>query len=168
MRVLAIDPGLRGCGVAVYLDGTLEHAWYTENPERVLDGPAAWEIMSCAVFLAVDRIVVPLGTPTPEFDVGVFEVPQVYRLSRQKGDPNDLISLAGVVGSVSASMPCFKRIGVHPAQWKGQVPKAIHHKRIVSSLSANEKKSIQLPSKSLQHNVWDAIGLAQWWVQRAG
>jgi hypothetical protein len=52
---------------------------------------------------------------------------------------------------------------VLPAQWKGQVPKAVHHKRVRATLMTDEQvvSDVYLDTikPALRHNVWDAIGL---------
>ena len=55
---------------------------------------------------------------------------------------------------------------VEPAQWKGQVPKEIHHPRVWAALAPLEQSLVHeacngvAPSK--RHNVLDAVGLGQW------
>jgi len=89
----------------------------------------------------------------------VIEIPQVYVRARSKGDPNDLIMLAGLVG---AFVYCFGNASklYRPAEWKGQVTKEITEQRARKRLSPDELSRIELPSaKGLHHNVWDAVGL---------
>jgi len=55
-------------------------------------------------------------------------------------------------------------------QWKGSVPKRIHHDRIAKILSPAERAvvawvAVRVPS-SLLHNVWDAVGLGLWGLDR--
>ncbi len=98
----------------------------------------------------------------------VVEVPQVYQ--RGKGDQNDLLLLALSAGAIAASFVENYDIEVHgylPAQWKGQVPKDITKRRVLEELFEEEKALIELPSaKSLQHNVFDAIGLGMHHLKR--
>jgi hypothetical protein len=87
----------------------------------------------------------------------VIEVPQIYR--QMKGDPNDLIDLAVVVGQLSAYFE--KYMLVRPAQWKGQVPKPVHQARILSKLTVRERALVD-GSKGLKKDIIDAVGIAKW------
>jgi hypothetical protein len=138
VRLIAIDPGTKHLGVAIFEDGFLYHAFLLSWPAH--------------------EIVEPFGRA----DV-VIEKPQVYVGSRQKGDPNDLIDLAIIAGRVAEQLSPFTRdlYFYRPNQWKGNVPKDIHHERIKTRL---EKQgvltNVEIPrTKSLAHNVWDAVGL---------
>ncbi len=113
-------------------------------------GPEAWRDAACAVIEACGVEVV---------SELVLEVPQVYRQGLQKGDPADLIELAGVDGALAALITAGKTTGYLPQRWKGQVPKEIHHKRILAKLSETEKAAIEPTPASLLHNVYDAIGI---------
>ena len=151
MKMLAIDPGLRGCGVSFWTDGVLMYAEYLRNPAISGQGVSAWYQMA--------RIV-RHRTGGQENLCFVAEVPQVYQGSNQKGDPNDLIELAGVVGAVAWAVEADECVTYRPREWKGQTPKEIMLPRIRAKLSQEELDRVNLPSAaSLQHNVWDAVGI---------
>lgn len=104
----------------------------------------------------------------------VCEQMQVYRHSKSKGDPNDLIKVAFLGGWIAAHAqayaPTAKIVTVTPGEWKGQTPKDIHHDRIYKDLSDTEREHVadllaNIP-KSRRHNVWDAIGLAKWYYKK--
>jgi hypothetical protein len=105
------------------------------------------------------------GIPSvPSVNYLVVEKPQVYRQAKQKGDPNDLIDLAVLVGQAieryTCSDPARHRVYL-PAQWKGQVPKDIHHRRIMGTIDVQRDQIrwlYQVP-ESYRHNVLDAVGL---------
>lgn len=91
----------------------------------------------------------------------VIEIPQVYRASKSKGDPNDLIKVAVQAGQwierarlYGASV--YRQL---PQEWKGQVPKETHHKRILAVLNPTELARLPKLPKSDAHNMLDAIGL---------
>jgi hypothetical protein len=109
--------------------------------------------------------------PTLSERVAVIERPQVYRASKSKGDPNDLITLAIRVGRYYERL---EKAGVRvhlvlPTTWKGQVPKTIHHERIAGSMPATEVEIVRRVEKKIGklkcENVWDAIGLGRWAAQ---
>lgn len=156
--LLAVDPGVHACGCALFRDGKLVAAEYVreegENPLAVVDNVIGW----CVDYSFLDKIVI--------------EIPQVYAGPRAN-DPNDLIQVAlvaGAIGALANSDTCF----VHPREWKGQLPKPkrasdpyIVAERAAKKLSTEELERVSLPSaKGLQHNVWDAIGLGLWALDR--
>lgn len=147
--LVSIDPGLNSCGVAV---------WSNELPGN----PLLWAALArnhgstrrTMIESVYDELAVQGYTP----DRLVIEVPQVYVRTRSKGDPNDLIQLALVVGGFE----CTFRGAVFltkPAEWKHQVPKPIMQERILKRLSDDEKSHVTKAPKSLMHNVWDSVGI---------
>lgn len=157
--VIGIDPGLRGCGVAVLENKVLKHAAYVKNENSLERGPSAWVDMASAVHAYVYDLGALKGTSTTL----VQEIMRVY--PRQKGDPADLLELNGVNGAIAAMLPCDKYVAYFARDWKGQVPKPIHNARVESQLTAEEKQKIRtLPS--LRHNAIDAIGIALFYVRR--
>lgn len=150
---VAIDPGLRGCGVAVF-DHRNELKWatYVANTERTSKGPTAWHAMGYEVQKRVS-----------EHDQAYFEVPRIYP-GMPKTDPNDLIDLAGVLGAITGylvSAPTW----CYPADWKGQVPKAMMTKRILKHLGEIEIQRIASVG-ALDHNTIDAIGIGLFNLKR--
>lgn len=100
--------------------------------------------------------------------MAILERPQVYRQAQQKGDPNDLITLAIQLGRYVERLEAAgtKTALVLPSAWKGQVPKDVHHRRIVAKLSPAEASRVasrlERVAESKRHNVLDAVGLAKW------
>lgn len=91
----------------------------------------------------------------------VIECPQVY--ARGKGDPNDLIDLARVVGALETlSRDC---VVVRPRTWKGTLPKKIHHERVLKELTT-EERAVLGTKKKIDHNILDAVGLGLWALKR--
>jgi hypothetical protein len=150
---VSIDPGLRACGVAVFENSVLVRAALVKSPERGVRGPVAWRAMADAVAAYIGR---------GALDVLVIEVPQVYQQRAWKGDPGDLIELAGVDGALVGALQPFESIGYFPKEWKGQVPKEIHCARTILKLQTrglDEEGKIEPVAQSLRHNVVDAVGL---------
>jgi hypothetical protein len=145
--IASIDPGLHDSGLALWTDdGELTWAVLVSTP-RHLRGIDAWWTMARDIrerLISVTEITI--------------ELPQVYVRSRSKGDPNDLIQLAAVVGALAGTL--LGKITIYkPAEWKGQATKEVTKNRCLEKLRPDETARIVLPAKSLQHNVWDAIGL---------
>lgn len=111
-----------------------------------------------------------LGAGWGSAPVAILERPQIYRQEQQKGDPNDLITLAIQLGRYVERLEASgtKTALVLPRTWKGQVPKDVHHRRIVAKLTPTEAalvaSRLTRVSESKQHNVLDAVGLAKWAV----
>ncbi|MCP3167706.1 hypothetical protein [Myxococcus qinghaiensis] len=161
-KLVSIDPGLRHCGVAVFdlLSGeraTLQAAGLPRNP-RPPGGElslVSWDFMA---FSVREWLRPYLGDAPYRL---IIELPRVYAAAQQKGDQNDLIQLAGVVGMLGGCLPgVIGRRGVYPRDWKGTVDADAFIERIKQRLDAVEHLRVELPSAaSLHHNVWDAIGI---------
>ncbi len=98
----------------------------------------------------------------------ILERPQVYRDNKSKGDPNDLITLAIQLGRYVEKLEaaCVRTKLVLPGTWKGQIPKEIHHRRVLAALPPDDARTL-LPClegfpKGKQHNILDAVALAKW------
>jgi hypothetical protein len=153
-RIVGIDPGINGCGIAILKDGTLWDARYAEsvlNPafpthsRVVATAMAAWE----HVALARDTHV-------------VVERPQIY--PDRPVPSEDVLVLMAVVGALGAMAEehCIPWSWVLPREWKKQVPKEIKLRRIENALTTVERARIQEDRKTRRHNVLDAIGIAKW------
>lgn len=164
MTLVSVDPGLRHAGVAAFEKGALVYAALIKNTERKARGPQAWWAMA-------EEVATTRHAGSPIFlipDVYVVEVPQVYRFGKSKGDPDDLIQLAGVGGAIGARLQALEAHGYYPRQWKGQVPKDVMAARIESYLNAAELSAIAKCAPSLRHNVLDAIGIGLYHLGRMG
>ncbi len=169
MSLLAVDPGVRGCGVALFNDvGLLVAAAYVNNavhpPETRLCRAEEAANMAASIFdkfkyAAVSEMVV--------------EWPTVYatmiRKGESPGDPNDLLPLAGIV-SATAALFAVKTESVRPASWKGQMSKDVSRYRITTRLSPNELEVLQAAcretKKDLGHNIWDGVGIGLYYLDR--
>jgi hypothetical protein len=98
----------------------------------------------------------------------IIEIPQVYPGQQQRGDQNDLIKLAVMVGRYAdrATACGFNIKLVKPREWKSQLPKDVCWRRVRETLTAYElARMVKLP-KSRAHNMHDAIGLGTWFQKR--
>lgn len=150
--MICIDPGVKACGVAAFCGrGVLRHAVYVpvEHLEDYLDD-----------LLYGQNLVLRYGQNL------IIEMPRIYPGSgQQKGDLNDLLDLASVVGLCESFYNPTQRERVFPAQWKGQVPKKIMTARILSKLTPAERVCIQSVGAK-DHNIIDAIGIGLWKLSR--
>lgn len=155
---IAVDPGLRGCGCAIFLGRRLGHAGYVEGPLLTGRGPEVWRFMA-------HEIVRWMGERGGPVNALVAEVPEIYP-GMPKTDPNDLIDLAGVVGAIAGVLKVPSQFYL-PRQWKGQIPKSVGTLRALAALDDAERERVEpAPRKSLDHNTADAIGIGLFNVER--
>lgn len=140
-NLLAIDPG-RCAGWALFREGKLRQAGVTS-----VDDPHS-------------EAFVALVTPNLVTDF-VIEIPQVYRASQSKGDPNDLIKLAVGAGRwIERATLAKLRVHTHlPAEWKGQIKKTPHHARVMTVLGEVERMQLPRMAEDKRHNMLDAVAL---------
>jgi hypothetical protein len=146
-QVVAVDPGLRGCGVAEFSGGLLLRARYVVNPEKKARGPGAWAMMA----IQVTEVVT-----TP----GVFVVEVMQNDGRSMGKVEDVLQVQGVAAWILALGGSV--VGYQPREWKGSVPKPIHNTRVLGKLTSAERKAIV----NDRHDVIDAIGLGLYYLGR--
>jgi hypothetical protein len=149
--LLAVDPGLRACGCAVFRDGQLvraEHVKGSKNGERA----EAWTQMFYAIWES---------TKSDRVEELAIEFPTTYGGKSSRGDTRDLLDLASVVGAICAGFLHAKIKVYLPAEWKGQCDTdKIILPRVLKRLSEAEQAAVIWPSaKSLRHNVTDGIGI---------
>lgn len=146
MKLLSIDPGKSHYAWAIWTDADSLHSCGRQYP---------WKRNG--------------SIPNGQFKHLVIELPQIYRQSRWKGDPNDLIQVALTVGALESRIPHQDSLLVHPHDWKGSTPKNIMEGRILDRLSDKEKIIFQEGVQRLgtkKHDVVDAVGIGLWALLR--
>lgn len=152
-HLLAIDPGIRGCGVAVYTPHGLRWAGYVKNPASGDTAEACLALARAVEDAAVDEGQLPV--------IGeiAFEWPRVYTIGKGKGDPNDLLPLVGVCMALCGRLFGSPATRYYPHEWKGQMQKgAAFVARVQSRLTPEELGRVHARGH-LGHNVWDAVGI---------
>lgn len=155
--LLACDPGVHAVGwCAIASTGILSYGWAQEQ-----DVPAAPDVIVALCH------AVHMHRPTEV----LIELPQVYSRQR-KGDPNDLIDVAVIVGRILERFHANRvpTTLVRPHGWKGSTPKKISHARAFRQMTQAEKNglpahmlaALQTDRTRWEHNVWDAIAMALW------
>jgi hypothetical protein len=91
------------------------------------------------------------------YDVVVIEKPQIYQNTNRHIDQNDLVDLARTVGL--CSLVGREVVEYLPREWKGQVPKTIHNRRIKKMLKPAEIDIVKDRGLYNNHNVLDSIGI---------
>jgi hypothetical protein len=163
-QIVAVDPGLNGCGVSVFNENArLTAAAYVPNARKDADLPTRWE----GAAMAISEWLGPMYENPLDVRTLIVEMPRVYPAARQKGDQNDLMNLVGVVAAVTTLLISSGRRIVYPRDWKGTLDPDEMILRVQRRLSATERAIVTLPgAASLQHNVWDAVGIGLWSVGR--
>lgn len=103
----------------------------------------------------------------------VIERPMIYPRGQTK-NPNDVVALAVNAGEWGGLYRQWAAVEyVLPFQWKGSVPKSIHHERVLAKLSDAERVVVDQTltrgrsiARGKRHNVLDAIGLGLFGVGR--
>ena len=156
--IVSLDPGIRHCGLALFVNRKLVKAGLARNPEASLRGPPAWMTMANSVEEMLTPWLTELGFVGGDEVFLAAEIPQVYR-GPTKADPDDLMQLTGVVGAVTGLVS--HAIGYFPFAWKKNIPKGIHQTRLRRRLDAKETAVLEGADcpPSLLHNVIDAVGI---------
>lgn len=144
--LVAIDPGKVNMGWAQYQDGQLVGCGLTHAHSPV----------------AHARGLAHLAEP----DVLVLE----QMVPRDLPNAADLIAVAHSGAYVAGTLRPAAFLWPTALEWKGSVPKRIHHDRIAKILSPAERAVVAEAAvrhaASLLHNVWDAVGLGLWGLRR--
>jgi len=158
---ITIDPGAHDIGVALWRGTELINATLIRDEGRPVGE------LAHAVGIWANSAAAWAGV---SIETVVVERPQVYHQNKLVGDPNDLITIALAAGHCAqAILRHAPRAAVHylrPAQWKGQLPKAVSVQRTKETITDDERERVALPAPSLRHNVWDAVGIGLYWHKR--
>lgn len=168
MNVLALDPGLRNPAAAFFRAGVLVSASRVRVPSTLHALPVGERCRQVAHLVAEWALVASEGS-MGELTL-VTEWPRVYRAGRSKGDPADLIPLAGVGMCLAGLLDC-PVVSPTPAEWIGQLPKSLSGDptasarglRIWSRLSVEERGRVVL-----SHDAVDAVGIGLHHLGRLG
>lgn len=155
--LLAVDPSITCTGWALFESGYLVACGILPpNADSDLRQRISWPAQYLGAAIGcVDRLMI--------------EWPQVYTRAKSKGDPNDLLYVSAVAGSVMTKVAAADCRLVKPCDWKGQVPKPkrgeqyIIEARVLKRLGEAERAAllfIKRPrSPGYDDNAIDAIGL---------
>ncbi len=174
--MVSIDPGLRGIGVACWVNGELMSAEYIENTEATVRGAPAWLAMGEAARL---QLVVSEVLPVSAFEL-VIEGQQIYAPNTRRKDltryswvnPNDLLEVAGAAGAVMSAIQPASVVTYLPREWTHGEAKPERHAQLEADLEARghgEYERIIFPRlKGLRHNVLDAVALGLFHLTKGG
>lgn len=150
LRALYVDPGKTYLGAALFCDRVLESAALLRGQkEDVSCVSVAQAVQEWLRGRKVDRVI--------------CERPSFWRQGGGRGNSNDILDLMATDGAVFALIPASMRLWAPVATWKGQVPKDVMCRRILTKLSVSERALLGLTP---DHNVVDAVGIGLWDLKR--
>lgn len=157
-KMICIDPGINGCGLAFFAEERLTAACYVRNPGE------GW-LLPDRVRAMVDALKA-VALPDISGRRLVTERPQIYSYGKGKGNPNDLIALAEICAGFAShwSGPWET---VLPRTWKGNIDGDAMTERIRDRLSIAEERNVK-HAGALDHNIYDAVGIGLWKLGRLG
>lgn len=167
--ILAIDPGIRSPGAALLRRGVVVAAARIRIPRSLHSGELGHRAHEVGRLIMEWAGAIEASGPDlslRDVDV-VYEWPQIYRASRSKGNPNDLLKtlatgaaacamLAGLVGSVTTPTP---------AEWAGQTKKATEGDPWDSQRASMVARRLSPAERALvpdSHDAIDAVALGLW------
>lgn len=118
--LVAFDPGMLHPAAAVFDRGVLAAASRVKLPGTLKSLPDGERARQIAILVREWVLGVTGGVRPVEL---IVERPQVYRVGRSKGDPNDLIKLAIVAGCVITELGVLVYAPT-PHEWIGNIPKS--------------------------------------------
>lgn len=176
MLRICIDPGKWDAGLAVGWGPTLLHASTVSIPEkdrrRWVSGfrPPWWPLVPMTVTEVKLALVHHPYVPTKQTRVKlVMERPQDYPGKRARSE--DLATLRNynhrvrdcIEDLVHQNEGVLVTQAYRASQWKGNVKKPIHHRRLAAVLREAERALVRG-----DHNAWDAVGLFLFDCERTG
>jgi hypothetical protein len=175
VRMLTVDPGLRGCGCAFW--ERQPNGWRLVQAAHAAalphdaeaggdDGPVAWNAAVGAVELLAGEV-----WPNAEPEVIVVERMKVY--TRGPGDPRDLLALMAVGGGLFRAFHAARPLAPLPAEYKGQVPRGVYGDRIEKRLREAAEGAparwgeVRVPKQKTHLNdVMHAVGMGLCLIER--
>lgn len=162
--LLTIDPGARYAAWALWNkgDGTLLEARQTPDA-RLLPNIADHVLGPVYEHLGgPPRVVHPVVHPLRV----LVELPREYDEDKAER-AKDLFLVAATAGALvmAFNLPHTTAEFVRPPEWKGQLPKPVHHQRAWAVLTGAEQGRVFATTKN-RHNVLDAVAMGLWALRR--
>lgn len=170
--ILSVDPGLRKCGCALFVDGRLFAAGLVLGElEASMDHARTRGVVLRTMAEEVHgwALAKAYGVPIQHLAI---EMPMVrdrrsQRAEKAGTDPKDIVHLAAIVGAIVAAVPAPSTVWL-PEEWKGQVPKPIHTARTLAKLTPEELARVPKRPRAhdIDHNILDGIGIGLHYLGR--
>lgn len=118
--VIAVDPGMIHPAIAIFHHTFLRRACRVKVPNALKKLPVGERCRQVVDLIGAVCIEVML---TERASAIIVERPQIYQASRAKGDPNDLIPLAMIIGGVAQGFGA-PVVSPLPHEWAGAIKKS--------------------------------------------
>jgi len=155
--LVSIDPGTRNLGWAAFVGPDLVACGCSRTKERDVDAQAQDHVRQ--VRAGCGRI----------HTVQVVVERMVHHSGRGASVPNDLLDVQ-YVGAVVAGAIGRYALSYRASDWKGTIPKAVHHPRIRAALTDAEEAivaaALDSTPKTNHKEILDAIGIGLYHVKR--
>ena len=165
--VLAVDPSINSCGVAIFKSGKLMNIDTIKAPKGLKDEDIMYRCLRISQSVVAWLVDLRM-TPTTL----VVEWPQIYPGPGRK-NPNNLFGLAGVNGCIAGMLSTslaidnqpFQVISALPREWAKRQPKtksgdaklSVRARGIYRRLDSLER--VHWDVKKLSHDAIDALGI---------
>lgn len=157
-RLLCIDPGKKAIGF-LYSDADRPVACgciRSKSNDPAIAAAAFYDALVCRI-------------PGFRPDILVAEA-MVWRPNDRKSQPNDLLDVTRTTTHVAVACRVGGVRDVEALEWKGNLPKAIHHARIDFALNEAERAIVRLGIASTiethAKEVLDAVGIWAYYTKR--
>lgn len=163
--LLAVDPGVRYPAAAVFHYGQLVAASRVPVPGAYAKLDRGERCRQIAKLIAAWT---PRQTNAAKPAAAVVEWPQIYRAGKSKGDPNDLLYLAGLDVGIGCELD-VPLISPKPDEWIGGVPKATSGDPWSSprgGIIRRRLTPVEISNIVVSHDAVDAVGIGLWVLGR--
>lgn len=175
--ILGLDPSINSPGVALIYNNEVVHSHRVIVPKDVRRVRAHGERVDGVVFAILCYLNPILRSEKFRSDLGftvidtlVYEWPQIYKVGKSKGDPNDLLALAAIGSAITQQFHPIRVLTPTPREWMGGTSK--NTKGDPWDCTRGRKLKARLTNRELdvippQHDALDAVGLALHATSRA-
>lgn len=176
--LLAVDPSIKSSGVALFVGGVLVAASVRKLPASMrTDTVTDCREMSLRIFewaVTYDRSPHPTPSGGDRIPTELAcEWPQIYRETKSKGSPNNLLPLSAICCGVAMLLPSRSKVaGYLPREWSGGIPKATKGNAKKSPRAYRIGSRLTLPGevgiwdRTKGHDAIDAIGIGLYHLGR--
>jgi hypothetical protein len=156
-RIVAVDPGLQGTGVAIFENGIP-----TQSRVLMVRGKLAKDDWTVRADYLAGELSYHTGS-TYESTVVLCEMPEFQAgAARSMGwKTGDLQRLAYLVGLFAGAVHPAAFMPVPVARWKGQLPKTVVQERVMAKVGKKVCRDLEVET-----HAWDAMGIGLWGLGR--
>ena len=166
--LVAFDPGVDHPAAAVFLDGELRAASRVRVPGAI-DSLEVGERCRQIALLVREWVMTQTGGVKPSNFV--YELMQILRVGKSKGDPNKLVPLVALAGNVSGYLDA-PALAYQPGEWSGGIKKSTKAGEAWTSprgkLIWRLLRETERPRVESTHDAVDSVGIGMKALGRLG